>query len=362
MSSVLWKMKTKIIHLHNIRWWNAVSHYAWDLMRALDSLGFDQRVITGKNNPINDRLSASGFQFHPILPDKDIQYFPLFLKKLPLSDAQIIITYWGRDQELALRKKSKKQKLIRIRMDARRQNTNFAAKKLFAGTDMIVFPSELEKDRFEKSTGSYPGMKILPGSVSACYSKGSSAGSEGLKILHVARTSPVKGHKDLLNALSVIKKQDLAFTARFIGNETEISLRQLRAFCTSLGISEECEFFGFVQDTSEFYKWADIGIIASRASEVYSRALLECISYGVPVAATAVGIIPEIGSQVDFGDIIEPQDSAALAHAILNTHSRRAEILPGISEYCRQNLSFESFTSRVGDLFSDPLLINQNTK
>ena len=345
----------KIVHLHNIRWWNAVSHYAWDMMRALDSLGFEQRVISGKNNPINEHLSASGFAFDPILPDKDIQYLPLFLKKLPLSDAQIIVTYWGRDQELALRKKSKGQKLIRIRMDARRQNTNFAAKNLFAGTDLIVFPSELEKDRFEKSTGSFPGMKILPGSVPACRSDPLSESGDGMNILHVARTSPVKGHEDLLKALSVIKRQGVRFTARFIGNETEISLKQLRELCVRLGIAEETEFLGFVQDTSEFFKWADIGIIASRASEVYSRALLEYISFGVPVAATAVGIIPEIGSQVDFGDIVEPRDSTALAQAILNTHSRSSEILPCISEYCRQMLSFDSFVSRVEKLFSDAL-------
>ena len=76
----------RILHIHNIRWWNATSNYAFNLIVALKELGFEQFVISGKENPINERLSLENISFDPILPDKDIHYIPLYLRNFDVKN------------------------------------------------------------------------------------------------------------------------------------------------------------------------------------------------------------------------------------------------------------------------------------
>jgi glycosyltransferase involved in cell wall biosynthesis len=86
---------------------------------------------------------------------------------------------------------------------------------------------------------------------------------------------------------------------------------------TVLGISHAVRFLGFQESAEAFMKSCAIGVIASIGSEEISRACLEWFAVGRPVVGTLVGSIPELIEPDETGFLVAPNDSAALAHAIL---------------------------------------------
>ena len=339
----------KILHVHNIRWWNATSHYAYNLALALDELGHEQMFITGKGNPINEKLEMNNWDTLPILPDKDIEYFPLFFKKFPIKTFDLIITYWGRDQHLFYLKKSRKQKLFRVWVDAQDMKANSFSKKLFKNTDLIVLPSQTEIDKFQKRGIDFNNFFILRGTIEKKV-ECSNYSNKNIRILHIARSDKVKGHIYFLKALKILKEKDIVFSAIFIGNEANIKWEHLIDLSEKLGISANCEFLRYQTDIFPYLKRADLGIISSIGSEAYSRALFEYFSASLPVVATNIGIIPEIYNDVEFGSLVKNKSPEELARGILDIKANWQKYHENVGSYYEKNLSFNIFKQNVSKM------------
>jgi glycosyltransferase involved in cell wall biosynthesis len=70
-----------------------------------------------------------------------------------------------------------------------------------------------------------------------------------------------------------------------------------------------------LKDLAPYYEAADVVAIPS-LSEGSPNVLLEAMAFGVPVAATRVGGIPEIVAHEDTALLVPARDSAAMAAAI----------------------------------------------
>ncbi len=337
----------RILHIHNIRWWNATSNYAFNLIVALKELGFEQFVISGKENPINERLSLENIPFDPILPDKDIHYIPLYLRNFDIKNYDIIITYWGRDQQLFNFKKNSDQKLFRVRIDAREPRKNKAALRLNKKTDLIIFPSQIELNKFKEITNIKKNLAVLEGTFPRKTKTIKQKKIAKLKILNIARTSKVKGHKYLLEALSLLKKEKIPFETKFIGNICQIPVETLEEMSEKLGILPNVSFLGYVESIEPFLNWANLGIVSSIGSEVFSRALYEYFSYYLPVVATDVGIIPEVYSRVDFGALIGKKNPEEIANGIKTVWKNYITYSENIRDFYESNLTFSVFKRNV---------------
>jgi glycosyltransferase involved in cell wall biosynthesis len=150
------------------------------------------------------------------------------------------------------------------------------------------------------------------------------AGPDVFVIGWVGRLSPEKAPAVFIESLASLR--DFPFEACILGDGPERS--RLRARVAELGIESRVRFMGVVQDAARMFRGLDLIVLSSR-TEGTPMVLLEAAAAGVPIAATAVGGVPDILSSHE-ALLVPPDSPAALASAIRSvmtdseTASRRA--------------------------------------
>lgn len=131
----------------------------------------------------------------------------------------------------------------------------------------------------------------------------------------VGRLLPVKNHALFLQAAALIHqaRPDVCFVIVGDGAEGEA----LRVQAQALGLAENVIFAGWQDDMPAVYSDLDV-LVSSSHNEGMPVPLLEALVAGVPVAATAVGGIPDLLEYGRAGLLVPPGDAAALAQATLS--------------------------------------------
>lgn len=134
-------------------------------------------------------------------------------------------------------------------------------------------------------------------------------------VLSVGRLSREKGHADLVDALGALRRLDpgLDFKLVVVGDGPE--RERVEKAAKSLGLVGRVVFAGHAKDVRPFYAMADVLALPSH-SEGSPYVLLEAMAAGVPVAATAVGGIPEIASDGETALLVHARDADAMASAL----------------------------------------------
>lgn len=174
-----------------------------------------------------------------------------------------------------------------------------------------------------------------------------------LKLLFVGRLVERKGVHVLLDALAR-NRFTSPWQLRVVGDGPE--RQSLEARAARLGISPSVVFEGFVprQTLAERFAGCDIFILpavtdAKGDTEGLGVVLLEAMSYGKPVVASAAGGIVDIVSDGETGLLVPPGDSDALASAI----RRLAE-----DEAARRRMGSNA-RDRVDGHFSWPVIVER---
>ncbi|MEX2531211.1 MAG: glycosyltransferase family 4 protein [Gemmatimonadota bacterium] len=89
----------------------------------------------------------------------------------------------------------------------------------------------------------------------------------------------------------------------------------LEAQAESLGVSDRLNFLGFRTDMDRIYPAFDVSVLTS-LSEGLSITILESMSSGIPVVATAVGGNPELVEEGRTGFLVPPRDPDAFASRV----------------------------------------------
>jgi len=123
-----------------------------------------------------------------------------------------------------------------------------------------------------------------------------------------------KGHRCILEAAKTVVAKVPNVKFMFVG---EGYLRQeLEELTQQLGLSDYVIFTGFRSDIPEVTAIFDIAVLAS-FFEGLGRVLLEAMVLSKPVIATRVGGIVDVVSDDKTGILVPPNDSAALAQAMI---------------------------------------------
>jgi len=128
----------------------------------------------------------------------------------------------------------------------------------------------------------------------------------------LAALVPLKDHATLIAAAASVVRQkpDTVFLLAGEGPERE----RLQADIESRGLTGRIVLLGHY-DASELFAAIDLFVLSS-SREGMGSVLLEAAACGIPVAATAVGGIPEVVRDGLTGLLVPPRDHLALAGAI----------------------------------------------
>ena len=128
-----------------------------------------------------------------------------------------------------------------------------------------------------------------------------------------------KGAYDLLKAISIIKDSKIKFVfvgpyedEKFFFNEVD-----------RLNIRNKCEFIGEVigKERFKYFASADVFVLPSYA-EGLPVAILEAMSFGLPIISTTVGAIPEVIKK-ENGMLIKPGNVKKLAITLSQIYNRK---------------------------------------
>ena len=130
---------------------------------------------------------------------------------------------------------------------------------------------------------------------------------------NLAALVPLKEHATLIAAAAEVirRRPDTVFLIAGEGPERE----RLQADIHRRALAGRVILLGFV-DAAELFAAIDVFALSS-SREGMGSVLLEAASCGVPVAATAVGGIPDVVRDGRTGLLVPPRDPVALGHAII---------------------------------------------
>ncbi|MDY7001270.1 MAG: glycosyltransferase family 4 protein, partial [Thermodesulfobacteriota bacterium] len=130
---------------------------------------------------------------------------------------------------------------------------------------------------------------------------------QGLILGSIAGDKPVKGVEYLIRAFANLKAN-----ARLVlvGARWE----RWKDLHKELGLNDKVIYAGRVECVADYLQLFDVFALPS-LSESMPNALLEAVSFGLPVVATAVGGVPELVR--DNGLLIPAKDAPALETALL---------------------------------------------
>jgi len=136
-------------------------------------------------------------------------------------------------------------------------------------------------------------------------------------VVHVGNIRPHKGHQNLIEAARLVVTADP--TVRFVSvgaEKHEGDLARVRELAATAGVSEHMRFLGRRENARAFLAAADL-VVNPADFEGLPLAVLEALSLGKPVVATAVGGVPTVVVDGVTGRLVPPGDPQALADGIL---------------------------------------------
>ena len=132
-------------------------------------------------------------------------------------------------------------------------------------------------------------------------------------LVNVAALTDHKDHETLLHAARLLRDRGVEFHLVIAGTgELEQKLREQQK---ESRLEQYVTFAGFVKDVGPLLRAGDIFVMSSHL-EGLCTSILDSMSVGLPVVATAAGGIPEIIKDGKNGMLARPRDSAGLATAI----------------------------------------------
>lgn len=160
----------------------------------------------------------------------------------------------------------------------------------------------------------------------------------GPLLVAVGRLAPPKGHFDLLSAFAAVHATHPSARLAIAGDGALHAA--LDAEIARLGLRDAVRLLGERDNVSELLQASDMFVSAS-VTEGLPLSLLEAMGAGLPVAATAVGDVPQVIA-ADTGVLVPPHEPARLADAIrslLDDPARRAALGRNAREHVLRHYS-----------------------
>lgn len=116
-----------------------------------------------------------------------------------------------------------------------------------------------------------------------------------------------KGTKEVIDAISILKKKNIVVNAKFAGDDWDNSTQAIMRYANELGVGSQIQCPGLLtrSQLSAFLEDADLFVLPTRA-EGLPRVIIEAIAKGLPVITTPASGNPELVPShylVDYSDV-----------------------------------------------------------
>ena len=340
----------------NVRWFNATAWYAVSLSSALCAKGHDVAVLGLPGTP--PVLKAQGVGLETFEADINKSNPFSFIANLGAMDKlfmsfepDVVICHRGEFYPYFAYRRITKQKfrLYRVRGDIRppkpgRLNRAFHNKC----TDAIITSGQFIKQQYMDILGTpEAGINVIHGGVDTSVFKPLSFSrikirdefnikEEDFLVGIVGRFDPIKGHENLIKAVSKLYSNGIKNIKLMIaGFDAVSSSSDIEKMINDNGIKDITIMTGKREDIADIYNALDVCVVSSLGSEAICRVGMEAMACGVPLITSDTGVLPEISK-----NIYPKDDWEALAELIVN-HDKSTKVY-----------SLEDFTEQVETIIS----------
>ncbi len=146
------------------------------------------------------------------------------------------------------------------------------------------------------------------------FTKSKNKSSSKPKLLFLSNLFEAKGPLVLLEALAILKDQQIDFFCNFIGGEGDISRAGFKQQVEAYGLQNNVNYLGslYGDQKHEALANADIFVFPTHY-ETFGLVNLEAMQFGLPVVSTREGAIPDVIVDGKTGLLAEPKDAPKLA-------------------------------------------------
>lgn len=137
----------------------------------------------------------------------------------------------------------------------------------------------------------------------------------------VARFDVQKDHRNLIQALGLLKRDGMAFVCVLVGVGMDSANTTLRTWITEAGVADNVRLLGPRTDVPAVMNALDVHVLSS-LGEAFPNVLAEAMACGTPCVTTNVGDAAVIVD--NHGWVVAPQDAGALANGLLQAHASLA--------------------------------------
>ena len=174
---------------------------------------------------------------------------------------------------------------------------------------------------------------------------------------HVARFHPMKGHTTMLCAARMVvnRLEDVCFV--FTGFKMSTDNSEVVQLIEALDLVDHVILLGERQDVPVIMNCFDLFVLSSEWGEGFPNVVGEAMATGVPCVVTDVG---DSGYVVgDYGRVVSPADSEALATGILEMLALKSDERAQLTTNCRERIASLFSLSRISSAYQD--LYNKTT-
>jgi colanic acid/amylovoran biosynthesis glycosyltransferase len=180
-------------------------------------------------------------------------------------------------------------------------------------------------------------------------------------IVSIGRLVEKKGLRYLIEALGILKREDISFQCTIVGEGPEratleglVNQNHLDSMVRLAGARESDQVKSILQGADVFV--LPCVVTKNGDQDATPTVLLEAMAMGIPVVSTFVAGIPEVVPK-EAGILVAPGDAPSLARAINAVAQLTANERSAMGEQGRKHVSVcfnsESEVQRLADLFFD---------
>jgi glycosyltransferase involved in cell wall biosynthesis len=312
----------KILHIDPERNWGGGEAQVLGLLTYLAGRGHRNDLLADPDGALFNRCRKIDVRLHSLAMrnDLDLRVVPTLRRLIRAEGYDIVHFHTKRAHALSLwlgRTGNRPKFVVTRRMDYPERPGWYTNCLYNRRVDGVVAISQAIGDLLEQSGVEARRIRrissgIEPQRFEACAPKRTA--SNAIKVIGcLAGLEERKGHQFLLGAAALLKSEGLNLRYRIAGEGPRRAHLEQEAI--RLGLRDEVDFMGFVENTADFLLSVDLLVMPS-LSEGLGVAVLEAMAARKAVVATRVGGLTESVIDGVTGILVAPKNARALAEAI----------------------------------------------